>query len=259
MRHLITQWLPYALYPSAPDEGRHEPELLELRLDAGVSDWRAAIETGTVHVMQSWPLTVVFNILADRAVSWHIQGCQWAAARHKPVTRNEVRDWITATRSLAGRLPFAVQTGQMMLSAAAALERTIESPRRFFNTAPAPIATKADAEWRVSLHVWAMDRLLRAVNDSEPVYVRLRGEGAMCVDLKPTELWPALFTRSDSADPDAIALPFAGYTEAQKRIANLERKINPAKRDALMIHVLKGALDTGPLNPDGTPRPAQHS
>jgi hypothetical protein len=257
VRHLITQWLPYVLYPSAPDEGRPEPELLEVRPGASVSDWRAAIETGTVDVVQSWPLTVVLNILADRAVSWYAQGRQWAAARRKPTTTKEVQDWIATTRSLAARVPIVGQTPQTMLAAAAALDRTLESPRRFFVTNPATVATKADADWRVSLHVWAMDRLLRAVNESEPVHARLRGERATYVEIKPTELWPAFFARSERDDLDAIALPFAEYTEAQKRIVTLKRKIKSRERDPLMIHVLKGALDTGHLNPDGTLRPAQ--
>jgi hypothetical protein len=232
--------------------------LLELRLGAGVlSEWRAAIQAGTVDVVQSWPLTIVFNILADRAVSWYVQGRQWAAARHKPATLKEARDWIATTRSLAARVPIVGQTAQTMLAAATALERTLASPGRFFVTPHPPIATKADADWRASLHVWAIDRLLRAVNASEPRAARPRGEGATCVDLKPTELWPALFARSERDDLDAIAVPFAGYTEAHKRVMNLERRIKPSARDALMIHLLAGALHTGHLNPDGTRRPTQ--
>jgi len=193
-------------------------------------------------------------MLADRAVSWYVQGQEWAKLKRKPTTVKEMREWIALTRSLSDRVPIYGETTKAMQSTAGPLERALDSSQRFFVKPPTTIATNADADWRTSMHLWAIERILRAVNESEPIHAALRGGTAQQVNLKPTELWPALFTSRDEYPNAADAVRFANYTEARKRVTTLDKNVKAGERDALMVHLLIGVLQQGHLNPDGTLR-----
>jgi hypothetical protein len=67
MLNELAPWLPFALLPSAAEAGRPQPELLELRLPAGESDWGTAFVNETVETVQEWPIDNVLKNFALRA------------------------------------------------------------------------------------------------------------------------------------------------------------------------------------------------
>ena len=78
------------------------------------------------------------------------------------------------------------------------LETTLTSWQPFFAKWPA-FATQADANQRASLHLWAIDRLLRALNEAEAETAA--HSGAECVEYPLTKVWPAVFGTGDEDEP----------------------------------------------------------
>ncbi len=234
MRNSMLPWLPYVIHPSSPAAGRPRPELIHLQLPPGESDWPAAFRAETVQTVQVWPFDVVASAFVARATEWHLRA-RGAWPSTELATVDEIRAWILTTQSLAARLPFGPTISEQMDGIAARLQRTLDSPARFFVRCPTSRGTKQDAEWRTSMELWALDRLLRAVNDCDPFLYS-----------PPTKFWPAMFEGSqpDGADSDPA---FADYKEAQKRVSRLEETIQPAQRDVLMVHLLHDALQNGSI------------
>lgn len=203
----LAPWLPYVLRPSDPIAGRSAPDLVDLGTGA------------------TWSIDVVVNALAALALEWHQQAARWVGSKDRPSV-TELKAWINLTRTLADRVPFGT-TPDIMRTAAAELERIIATPAQFFATWPA-IGTQADANRRASIFLWAIDRVLRAVNEIDTSREYLL-----------TQVWPALFAAANPDDPDPA---FADYVGAQKRIATLEQAIIPEQHNLLMATVLRGAL-----------------
>jgi hypothetical protein len=198
-------WFPYALVPS--DQLGDRPQL------------PAIIELGTAN---TWSFDVVMNTLADRVRAWHYQAVQPANPRRQKATPDELREWIALTRALADRVSTGEPTQNLMRHAAMKVERMLASPDSFFTQWPR-LGTTADYQQRASLHLWAMEQMIRAVNASH------------VFEIPPTQFWPAMFDGSDDN------LAFADYKAAMSRITSIDKKIKPGARDALMIAVLRGA------------------
>ena len=234
----LTRWWPYGVYPSDLAAGRPKPAIVELRL-AG----------GTVTDMEPyWPIDVVLTELADRAIAWYRHAIEISTRVEKlkrpTATPDELRQWIASTYALADRLPHVGgTTADQMRTAAAQLERTLDSPQQFFIRWP-NLGTTADAQKRASLHLWAIDQLVRHVNDADAAYAQLRGAAGVVIPL--TALWPALFARAEPIPP------FADYADAMKRVRKLEKTVRTP--DALIAALLADVITHGRLGPDGQPR-----
>lgn len=207
--------LEYAILPSDRARGRQHPEILDVR-------------TGT-----TWTMDVAMNALAAHALSWHLQGQAWANAKHR-ATKADVQAWVDHTRSLADLLPIGATVREMMHQTAARLESTLTSPLRFFINWPA-LGTQADANGRASIHLWAIDRLLRAVNEAEVD----QGHRSGCEHLEfpVTKIWPAMFEGAEPTEPS-----FTDYKEAMKRIDRLDGRILDGQHDALLVTTLAATL-----------------
>jgi hypothetical protein len=242
----IAPWLPYVVSPSNPAAGQPKPAILELRLPAGASDWPSAIMADTVETVELWPIDVVFTELADRAIAWYRHAADTKAKR-TAATVDEMRQWIAQTYALADRLPLIGEpAAEAMRHAATHLTRKLDAPQSCFSYWPS-LGTTADADKRVSVHLWAIDQLVRHINEAEAAYAHAGGGGGG--NIPHTALWPALFARDHDATP-----PFADYNEAMKRVRKLETTLYAHQRDALMVGLLGDVMTHGRYGPDGQPR-----
>ena len=180
-------------------------------------------------------------------MAWHTQvGHLSRGAKY-----HEIIAWIDQTRGLSSRLPFGSLHLEMD-TLANRMERVITSQRTYFTRFPQTVSTKADAQWRTSIYLWGMDRLVRAINVSEPEYAALHAghDDGACVFVTLSEFWPAMF---ESPDPSVPTPPFADYKEAQKRVANLSGTIKPDAQDALMVSLLTAPSVIHPPTPPKKP------
>src|SRR5262249_39406667 len=113
------------------------PEIIELDADG--------------KVVETLALGVVLNKLAIEAVNWYL-----ARAEHPTLCQREVDQWRNQTRRvLAGMAP-----GRERANLEAALTAVANTtwPDRHFGSLP-PSGTQADADFRCSLILWALDQL----------------------------------------------------------------------------------------------------
>lgn len=240
MPEFIALWLPFAVYPSDRAAGRLKPAIVKLPAEV-------SFDTISADHLQPWPVDVVLTELAARAIAWYRQAVNTKAKR-TAATVDEMRQWIASTYAIADRVPLIdAPVVERMRTAAAQLQRILDSPQPLFSHWPS-LGTTADAQKRASVYVWAIDRLVRHVNDAETAYAQLRGAGVECVTIPPAALWPALIACDEPVPP------FADYTEALKRVRKLEQTLQPQAADALMVSILADVITHGRLGPDGQPR-----
>jgi hypothetical protein len=237
------RWPPYLLHPSAGEQGRPDAEIVQ------IGNWDAAMAGGTVDVVQTWPIDAVLKSLVVAAAHWYLRAT--SEKRRPQTTLGEMRQWITGTRSLADRLPYGGSLAEQLDRAATALERTIDWPAQYLVKVPASVETKADADLRASLNVWAMNRIVRALNETEPAYADLRLGGAEYLQVAPTAFWPAMFECLGKADlPEP---PFADYKEAHKRVIRLQANVRDGQDRALMAAILYEHTRQIDASPSGEP------
>ena len=92
----VTRWLPYALLPA---DDQAPPQLLELRLPPGATDWGTAFQAQTVDTVQVWPIDIVLKNLAIQAMSWQLRRTEHGGRLHR-CTRADLRAWIDSTHAL---------------------------------------------------------------------------------------------------------------------------------------------------------------
>jgi len=226
---LRLRWLPFALLRSAPDEGRPLPVLLELRLPPGETDWRRAIEAETAQPVATWTIDGVLKNFAFSAFAWY----ERTQTNVPHVPDEKLIAWIAAARDLAARFPFPIGA----VEAADRLEQTRVWANQFFAPRSSGLDTTADRHFRTNLNLWAIDQIIRAVNAIEPPEI---------LHIPVTEIWPTIFEGFDK-----MAIPFADYAVAHRRIARLVEDLKPRRADALMIELLQEALTFGPLTVTG--------
>lgn len=250
--HDLLGWLPYGLLPSAREEGRPEPDIVEMRLPEGVSDWAVAFREETIATVQAWPVETALHRFAYQAAYRHGQA---RSAQPGAATLDELRQWIASTRGLAAKMPLAGPAVPLMRAAATRVENALDLPSRFFVRWPRHVGTTANTEWRVNLNLWAMDHLVRAVNEHEPAYANLRAGGnggtAAYVSVTLAKFWPAMFESADLAEPSPA---FADYKEAQKRISRLNQTVKDGQTNALMVALLDEVLQGWPPDQPSTPQ-----
>jgi hypothetical protein len=236
------RWLPYLLVPSEPESGRDRPEIWQYRLTDGGSDWS---HIDAWQVEQQWPIDVAFSNLAALALYWHTWSSREAApARARTAGYDELVDWLNDTRNLAARL-LLPGLDEAMQDVAARADRTRRVADQLFENAPTTLGTQADANFRCSTCLWAIDELARAINETEREWAALLGV-PNAASLPTTQLWPSLFSPVDPMPA------FADYREAKKRIRRL--RVKPEKYGVLMRTALHAALTFGPFGPDGAHR-----
>jgi len=249
------RWLPFGLLPSDQAVGRLFPEIHELRLPAGETDWLAAIQAGTVETLQRRPIDDVLKHFAMQAVTNHYAAGEFAAGT-RPVraSRDELQQWIAHTHAMADRLPFVGLWCDQMHAVAASLERYLQWPARFFTHSPA-VDTKADANFRASLNLWALDQLMRAMNESEPVYAMWQehetGQEYVGLKIPPTKFWPGMF---DWVPRERVDPAFADYRVAHMRVQRLDLTIKPGLRNLLMTELLAEAMHSAVISPSEPPK-----
>ena len=252
MKGTAGRWPPYLLFPSEPEAGRRDPLLVEIR------DWEASMADGMLtgedwaarYVAQTWPLDTVLKSLVMAAAHWYLR----ATTEKRPprTTMDEMRQWINSTRSLAARLPYGGPIRQQLHVTATALERTIDWPAQYLVRVPGNVEIKKDADLRASLNVWALDQILRAVNETEPRYASMRQPGAEYLHVAPTAFWGAIFGCLEAAGLPYP--PFGDYKEAQKRVSRLKTNIKDGQDRALMAAILSEHTRERCAQPPSEPR-----
>jgi hypothetical protein len=258
---LVTRWLPFLIDSSAPEPGGPGPIISEVTLPPGETDFFVALDAESVITVEQWPIEAVLRNFAYQAAHWHSVATS-ATPRRPRVTIREMRQWVKSTRFLSQRLPFHASAQEKMLQAAAALERAVDWPERFFVKHPSSRDTQPDAQWRASISLWAMDQLMRAINEIELLSAEMRshGEPFRYLEIGPTAFWPAMFDRFDEfPEFSDLEMPFSDYLAAQQRITRLDKTVRPGKQDELMISLLREVIHHGYLGPDGQRRSPQQA
>ena len=240
-------WLPYGILPSAPEDGRPEPELIEMRLPPGQSDWMKAFRTETVETVQAWNIDIILKNFAVQAVYWHLRAVSPEHAGRRS-TATEMRQWVDLTRSLASRSSLSAPVKALMLKTAEQVEGQLDWPKRHFRTLPKSINTKADADFRASANLWAMDQVLRSINATE-------APGSATITTF-AEFWSRTFDHQQWSGPE---LPFSSYDQAHKRVTRFAATIKPGHGDALMVELLEEVIRSGPLKPSDIASQSQTS
>jgi hypothetical protein len=221
-------WGSYLLYPSAAEQGRPEPELVE-------------VEWEHLSVINRWPLHIIIKNLVWDAYYFHL------AQPKEAKILTAMQQWIDQTESLADRVPFRGLVPEAMRHAAEGLRLSIQWRTRYFHNPPSEIGTRREAERRCSEALWALDTLIRRWNEAErdPEWLRQRGESASLevvetLKLKITTVWPTYFANVLPEPP-----AFADYEQADRRIARVRSDIKPGLEEALMEHLLSETLANG--------------
>jgi hypothetical protein len=105
------------------------------------------------------------------------------------------------------------------------------------------------------VNLWALNELMRAVNESEASYANWRKQETRqeqeYLKIPPTKYWPQMFHwwPHDRAEP-----PFVDYHVAQKRVQRLDETIKPDLRNLLMIDLLAEAMHFPVISPSEPPK-----
>lgn len=240
MPHEPKAWLPFMLMPSAHFD-RPEPAIVSFRLLEGETDWAAALNGGRLQPVGEWPVVLVLNLFQQQALHWH----QRSTIKSKDAPSiAALRGWIAETRSLADRIPFEGIAPEVMRGAAAKLERVLDFRGRFFTRWPPSLGTLEDYRWRASLNLWAMDRLVRAVNCVE-------ADTQTGARIPLAKFWPAMF---EAVDEETATPAFADVKEADKRIASMDATVKTGVHDDLMRSLLAEVLTIVAQPPDAPPK-----
>lgn len=241
-------WPPYALYPSAPEQGRREPELLELRRAPGAADWWAAFERGAYEVVQVWPIdAVVKNFLV--AIAALLQEAE--DQKRTSLTDGDVTDWINRTRRLADDLPYGGPVAGELRGLADRVASIRDGFSRHLRPGFRVEGMKHERRVRLSLNVYALDRFLRTVKERERAAA---GQRAAASGLAAYQKYDFAGAWGDWLGPLGVDPSSASDDAMRERAARVRKQILPGHEDALVRDILAEHLSFGPFGPDNHPR-----
>lgn len=241
------QWPPYVLYPSAPDEGRPHPEIVETRPTAGHADWFEAVATGNIQSGIVWPLDVVVKnfVVSIAGMLLH------ADAMKKRVDDDDIDGLLNTMKRVARDLPYGGPVRDEMLAVASHLESIRQGLTQNLQPGFRVKGMRHEHQLRLNSLVFALDRILRTAKELEPRWAAIRkaehGQAAyLDFDLAGTwERWLGhLGVDAQSVSDDAM----------RERITRFKKNIRPHHEDALVRDILSDLLTHGYFLPDGTLR-----
>jgi hypothetical protein len=200
-------------------------------------------------VVASMKAEDVFKQFAHEAARYHV-----APRPAHPTSAAPLRRWLDETRALTESMPFDDTTKAALRQSVERVATWLDWPARYFTTFPRSVLSEPTLAWRVSLHLWAADRLLRAINDVETAFAAERPQSFLqrygVMQIPPTKFWPALF---DWLPTERYGeLPFVDYLAAQKRVKGFAQTIRVDAHDALMVELIRSAFQ-GPFGPRRQP------
>jgi len=237
-------WPPYVLYPSAPDEGRLNPERVETHTDG--ADWFEAVKTGQIQVGQRLPLDIVLkNLLVPIAgVLKHAEGM-------KRLADTDLTEWINLTRRLAREIPYGGPLRGDMLATADNLERVRKSFTRHLRSDFKLRGMRQELQVRLNSLVFSVDRILRTVKELEPVWAEMRADergSAQYLHFEVAGAWKRWLR------PLGVAAKAVSDDAMRERLTRFKKDIRAHHEDALIRDVLVDVLTYGSFLPDGTLR-----